>query len=351
MKATWYKYDLQFKQPAGTSRGILNVKQTYFLVVEYEGFLGIGECGILRGLSYDDRPDYESKLDFVCQNIALGFDELYDVLYEYPSIQFGLEMAFAGLESGNPFVFFDNLFAQGKSGILTNGLIWMGEASQMQSRIEEKINDGYKCLKMKIGAIDWREELRLLKSIRTRFSPTELEIRVDANGGFSPEAIRSVLDELANLNVHSIEQPIAKGQWNEMAKLCRETPVPIALDEELIGLNSVDERDEMMATILPQYIILKPSFIGGWMGSEDWIARASGFGSKWWVTSALESNIGLNAIAQWTAELDQNIPQGLGTGGLYLNNIDSPLIIDNARLWSKGTKWKVDQVLHQIRQA
>lgn len=339
MTARWIRYVLNFKQPAGTSRGVLRTKETFFVVLEEDGKRGIGECGILRGLSADDVPDYESRLDDLCRGIEKGVLHWYNELMAYPSIQFGLEQAFRDLNTPEPLSFFDTFFARGEEGQSINGLIWMGDAGFMQEQIEKRLEEGFSCLKMKIGAIDWQEELRILKSIRQRFSHETLELRVDANGGFTPEEAPGVLKELTSLQVHSIEQPIKSGQWEKMTELCRNTSVPIALDEELIGIHNRKDRQQMLDEIRPQYIILKPSFIGGWRGSRDWIDRADKAGIGWWVTSALESNIGLNAIAEWTSTLGNEMPQGLGTGSLYTNNIDGPLMVYKGHLVKVRRDW------------
>lgn len=330
MIATYKKHTLTFKRPSGTSRGVLNIKDTYFLLLKSEENFGIGECGLLKGLSIDDRKDYEVKLQWVCDNISLGEKELYEALIEFPSIQMGIETAFQS-KSKNPYILFPSHFTDGTASIPINGLVWMGEKQFMKQQISEKIAEGFTCIKMKIGAIDFNTEIDLLKSIRKEFSPSDVELRVDANGAFSSNEALEKLKVLSDLHLHSIEQPIKQGQWQEMARLCEETPIPIALDEELIGVFSEEEKSELLDTIRPQYIILKPSLIGGFRGSDKWIDLANEIDAGWWVTSALESNIGLNAIAQYTFLKNNEMPQGLGTGSLYTNNIDSPLEV------SKGT--------------
>jgi len=340
MTATYHQYILKFKQPSGTSRGILKTKESWFIIIESNGIKGIGECGLLRGLSVDDRPDYEQQLKWTCDHIELGLDTLYDKNIEFPSIQFGLEMAFKSLESQNPFELFPSSFTQNKASIPINGLIWMGSERFMKQQIKEKIQAGFSCIKMKIGAIDFVTEINLLKSIRKEYSVKDIELRVDANGAFSPNEALEKLNRLSELELHSIEQPIKSGQFEYMAMLCNQTPLPIALDEELIGVFSVEAKEALLQTIKPQYIILKPSFIGGFKGSQEWINSANQLNIGWWITSALESNVGLNAIAQWTFNLDTNIPQGLGTGSLYTNNFDSPLQIKNGTLhYDNELKW------------
>lgn len=329
---------LDFKRPSGTSRGIMTEKETWFILLEENGKKGIGECGILRGLSADDREDYEEKLNWACQNIHLGEKVLWESLLEFPSIQFGLEMAFLSLKSDNPYVLFPSDFTINAKSIVINGLVWMGESSFMKKQIEEKLAQGFKCIKLKIGAIDFQKELELLQFIRSHFSAKQIEIRVDANGAFY---LNEALDKLKQLNVfelHSIEQPVKKGNLEAMSDLCQKTPFPIALDEELIGVFSLEEKEKLLQKINPQYIILKPSFVGGFRGTLEWIDLANKYNIGWWITSALESNIGLNAISQWTFTLNSTMPQGLGTGGLYTNNFDCPLEVSEGQLWYNRSK-------------
>ena len=340
MQATYQKYILNFKRPSGTSRGVLKTKETWFITINDNGKQGIGECGILRTLSVDDRPDYEEKLKWACENIQLGTAILLKELCEFPSIQFGLEQAFLSLQSQTPFDLFPSEFTKGNQAIPINGLVWMGDKAFMKSQIKEKLATGFSCIKMKIGAIDFETEMELLRAIRKEFSSKEIELRVDANGGFSPANALDKLKRLSELEIHSIEQPIKQGQFNEMARLCEKTPLPIALDEELIGVFSVTKKQEILQTIQPQYIILKPSLIGGFKGSTEWIENAEKQNIAWWITSALESNVGLNAIAQWTFTQGNPMPQGLGTGGLYTNNIEAPLEIDKGSLkYNNSKKW------------
>jgi len=341
MKASYQKYILNFKRPSGTSRGVLTEKETWFLILEDNGKTGIGECGILRTLSIDDRPDYEEKLQWVCQNIHLGKDQLWEQLTAFPSIQFGVEMAFLSLASETPFELFPSEFTRGKKGMEINGLIWMGEASFMKEQIEAKLADGFRCIKLKIGAIDFEKELQLLHFIRQNFDAQTVEIRVDANGAFKLDEALYKLDQLAKYHLHSIEQPIRQGNIEKMAALCRVTPLPIALDEELIGVFGLENKETLLQQIQPQYIILKPSLVGGFKGTQEWIALAEKYNIGWWITSALESNVGLNAIAQFTYTLQNPMPQGLGTGGLYTNNFDCPLYIDKEKiLYNPNYHWK-----------
>lgn len=347
MKATYTRYTLEFKQPSGTSRGILEYKETWFILLEKEGKVGIGECGILRGLSADDRPDYEEKLQWVCNNISLGKEKLWEMLLEFPSIQFGVEMAFLSLASTNPFLLFPSEFTSGTKNITINGLVWMGDKEFMQQQIVQKITQGFRCIKMKIGAIDFAKEIELLASIRQKFSKNQMEIRVDANGAFSENDTLDKLTQLSVLEIHSIEQPIAKNNTDSMAELCKTTPIPIALDEELIGVFTYAEKEALLQKIKPQYIILKPSFVGGIRGTKEWITLAEKLNIGWWITSALESNIGLNAIAQFTFLLQNSLPQGLGTGGLYTNNFECPLEVKAGMLcYDSSKKWEID--IHKL---
>ena len=325
---------LHFKQPAGTSRGVYTTRRVWYLHLTSDsqpGREGIGECAPLPNLSCDDLPHYEQLLSSLCQEAAQsGID--YERLRPYPSILFGLETAFRHFERGTASLW-DTPFSRGEQGIPINGLIWMGSYTQMLSQIEAKMQAGFRCIKLKIGAIHFEEELSLLKIIRRHFSAKEIELRVDANGAFSPAEALEKLQRLSELDLHSIEQPIRAGQWDSMARLSQLSPLPIALDEELIGVHSTSRKKELLETIHPQYIILKPSLHGGLRGSQEWIAAASQLDIGWWITSALESNIGLNAIAQWCATLHNPLPQGLGTGALFTDNIPMPLEVCGDELW------------------
>lgn len=341
---------MQFKTPGGTSRGVLREKRSWFIsVVDSENpeVCGIGECGILAGLSADDRPDFEQALQRACGSINQPLEIQLANLREWPSIRFAVEMAMTDLRNGGQRMLVDSSFTRGKSVIPINGLVWMGGPGFMEKQIEEKIEAGYTCIKLKIGAIDFEEELKLIQGIRSRFSASDIEIRVDANGAFSPEEALDKLSRLAVYDLHSIEQPIAAGQLEAMAQLCAQTPLPIALDEELIGVFHPDAQREMLAEIRPQFIILKPSLVGGWKASEDWIASAKAVDAGWWITSALESNVGLNAIAQWTSTLNVEMPQGLGTGQLYTNNFASPLEIHKGTLRYTENHWNLETLFSQ----
>jgi len=349
MEATYKKYILNFNRPSGTSRGVMTEKETWFLLLEENGKIGIGECGLLRGLSIDDRLDYEEKLQWVCENILLGKDKLWDALLEFPSIQFGVEMAFLSLQSKTPFELFPSNFTEGKSNMLINGLVWMGEESFMKQQIEEKLSQGFSCIKLKIGAIDFEKELGLLRFIRQNFGAKTIEIRVDANGAFSSNEALYKLNQLSEFKLHSIEQPIQKNNTDMMSELCKTTPIPIALDEELIGVFGIQQKEMLLSKIQPQYIILKPSLVGGFKGTLEWIELAEKHNIGWWITSALESNIGLNAITQFTYTLNNKMPQGLGTGGLYNNNFDCPLAIVKGNIgYNLNKNWDISNLGLQL---
>ncbi len=343
LKATYKKQKLQFKRPAGTSRGILKSKDSWFLIIweeENPNILGFGEAGILPGLSIDNPIELEDRLNEVCQNINNYQFYLDEGLQDFPAIRFGLETALIDLDRNGNRVLFPSDFTKGKDSIEINGLVWMGEFDFMRRQIVEKIESGFSCIKLKIGAIDFKEEIALIKSIRNEFSENDIEIRVDANGAFSKESALEKLKELSDYKLHSIEQPIKPGQWKEMANLCEISPLPIALDEDLIGIATKKEKRKLLEIIKPKYIILKPGLLGGFQPSEEWIKLAEKNKIGWWITSALESNIGLNAIAQWAYTLGNKMPQGLGTGQLYTNNFESPLTIEKGRLhYRLEEKW------------
>lgn len=327
---------LHFKSPAGTSRGVYTTRKVWYLhltSIEHPGRVGIGECAPLPDLSCDAVPGYEQLLADICRQVEQRGGELdIDLLRPYPSILFGLETAFRHFSTGD-WALWNTPFSRGEAGIPINGLIWMGDYDQMLAQIETKMKAGFRCVKLKIGAIRFEDELALLRHIRNHFSAREIELRVDANGAFSPVDALDKLKRLSEFELHSIEQPIRAGQWQEMVRLTTESPLPIALDEELIGCSAPDEKQKLLAAIRPQYIILKPSLHGGISGSNEWIEEAQRQRIGWWITSALESNIGLNAIAQWCATLNTSLPQGLGTGALFTDNVAMPLEIKKDCLW------------------
>lgn len=347
MKAEYATYTLLFKSKAVTSRDVLTKRHTYYIrIIEDDGeHFGIGECALFKGLGDDDLPDYEKRVREVCHEINSG-TPLSDIkLPPYTSLRFGVETAIHDLTNGASRRPFPTLWSAGNGEIAINGLIWMGSADEMLARIDEKLRAGFRCVKLKIGGIDFNEELKLLGYIRDRFAPEQLELRLDANGAFTPGNAMNRLERLSRYDIHSIEQPIKQGQWKEMNQICHNSPIPIALDEELIGCRGIREKSELLDAIRPQYIILKPSLCGGFKSADQWISLSTERNIGWWATSALESNIGLNAIAQWVSAKNPVMPQGLGTGMLYINNIPSPLVQERDILrYNPDTKWEIPQL-------
>lgn len=336
MRITLHTRTLHFKQPAKTSRGQYTSRISRYVVVESGGVRGVGECATLPDLSCDERSDYDLLLRQFCNAIERTGRIPYEALRPYPSMLFGIETAFAQLAAGGSTALFDTPFARGEVGIPTNGLVWMGSYDQMLARMQEKLDLGFRCIKLKIGAIDFGKELELLRIIRSAFPKDKVELRVDANGAFAPNEAMVRLEQLARYDLHSIEQPIRQHQWTDMARLCQESPIAIALDEELIGVNIPSEKERLLDTIHPQYVVLKPSLHGGMMGCEEWVSMAKIRGIGSWMTSALESNVGLNAIAHLAARTygtDDIMPQGLGTGQLFTDNIDMPIALRGERMY------------------
>ena len=350
LRCSYQKYTLRFIKPGGTSRGVLHEKETWIISLyddEDRSKIAYGECGLFRGLSIDDRPGYEEKLVQICKQLPSEKYAILSQLTEWPSIYFGVEMVLKDWENNCDHVLFNNDFTEGKTGIDINGLIWMGSKESMMAQIKDKLEQDFTCLKMKIGAIDFESELEILRSIRCQFSPKEIELRVDANGAFSIKEALEKLKRLSPFDIHSIEQPIRAGQISEMAELIEQSPVPVALDEELIGIIDVEAKRKLLEILHPHYIILKPTLVGGFEGSLEWINLIEKQSGNWWITSALESNIGLNAIAQFTATKNNPLPQGLGTGQLYSNNFDSPLQIHKGKLFlDKNNPWN----FHNLKQ-
>jgi o-succinylbenzoate synthase len=312
------------------------------------GRTGEGECAPLPGLSVDDPSLIEQRLAELCDALNRGVDPRSFLDGDatdssnpvgraaFPALQFALETALLDLDHGGRHLWFDNAFARGEASIRINGLIWMGSEREMLRRIAQKLDAGFSCLKLKIGAIDFATELSLLRGLRREFGASQLELRVDANGAFRPDEALERLKRLAEYELHSIEQPIRAGQWEAMARLCEAAPLPIALDEELIGVSDTARRRELLSTVRPHYVILKPSLVGGFASADEWIRLAQEHGIGWWATSALESNLGLDAIAQWTYQklhdLANPLPQGLGTGGVFTNNVPSAVYLQGERL-------------------
>lgn len=334
MKVRLIKHELVFRFPAGTSRGVLKTKPAWFLLFEDKNNTGTGEISRLPGLSFDDKPEFEEKLNSVIRdfNKEKPVYQILDTLIKWPSLHFAVETGLLDLNSENH-IHVRNSFTRGETGIPINGLIWMGDKNWMTRQIDEKLDKGFRCLKMKIGAIDIQTELDILSAIRQRYNSKDLELRVDANGAFKEENVMPILNKLAQLNIHSIEQPVKAGQAELMGRICAKTPLPVALDEELIGVFDRNIQEELLTFISPQYIILKPGLLGGFEMCDTWMNIADSLGTDYWITSSLESNIGLSAIAQWTSALNITMHQGLGTGSLYENNFISPLLIKNDKLW------------------
>lgn len=330
---------LHFKQPAGTSRGVYTTRRSWYVTITDPAdscHVGIGECAPLPDLSCDDIPDYAGVLRGICNRVERTGEIPYDLLEPYPSMLFGLETAMLHYNRRS-YRLFDTPFSRGEQSIPINGLVWMGSYDEMLQRMEEKLQQGFRCIKIKIGAIDFDRELDLIKTLRSHYGKEVVELRVDANGAFSPDDVMRKLDALARCDIHSIEQPIRAGYWETMAAVCAASPIPVALDEELIGINTIDRKKDMLEVVKPAYIVLKPSLHGGMHGVREWISLARERGAGSWVTSALESNIGLNAIAQLTADVygpDITMPQGLGTGALFTDNITLPynLCIEDGRM-------------------
>lgn len=325
-----------FKKPAGTSRGVYTERKSWYVRVTGDAFPdreGWGECAPLPALSCDDLPDYELHLRRICDDVERSGGQLdTDRWRDFPSMLFGLETALRHWERGT-YGLWDTPFSRGEEGICINGLIWMGGYKDMYEQILQKMEAGYRCIKLKIGAIRFEEELELLRFIRRQAPADRVELRVDANGAFAPNEALDKLKQLAELDLHSIEQPVRAGQWEAMARLTEASPLPIAFDEELIGHHTREEKIRLLDTLHPQYIVLKPSLHGGFSGCREWIEEAGRRGIGWWITSALESNVGLNAIAQWCATQKPALPQGLGTGLLFTDNVPMPLEIRKDRLW------------------
>jgi o-succinylbenzoate synthase len=424
LQCDYIKTSLKFLQPAGTSRGVLHEKESWFIRLRNSDdpeTVGIGECSLIPGLSPDSIPVFEQQLRAVCQSVgnfvpgkrdgpgtafpseegltplkkgqshldkergasdneqnpnasygspdekmhgkdkessklsnkesntiqngpnahqdSLTAEILSNIeLSAFPAIRFGLETALRDLEQGGKRLLYPSDFTTGTTGIPINGLIWMGNKREMLSRIAEKLDQGFSVLKMKVGALNFDDELEILHALRKEHPPAQLELRLDANGAWQPDEALEKLKVLSEFGIHSVEQPIPAGTPEEMARVCTNSPIPIALDEELIGVHTPEQKEQLLATIKPHYIILKPSLLGGIKASDEWIGLAEKQGTGWWVTSALESNIGLNAIAQWTATLETSLPQGLGTGSLFANNIPSPLTVTGSRLFYRPEK-------------
>jgi o-succinylbenzoate synthase len=334
-QAKWNKITFKFKRPSGTSRGILTERDSWFLCINKENsknIIGVGECAPLLGLSRDPSHNFEDQLIHVCTQLNQGTFR-NSTIEDYPAIKFGVEMALLDLERGGKRLFFETTFTSGIQSIPINGLVWMGSSDFVKEQISHKVEKGFTCIKMKIGALPFEDELNILRWLRKEYDKTMVELRLDANGAYKPEDAITKLDKLSNFDIHSIEQPIPPGDWDAMAKLCTRSPIAIGLDEELIGIKRKSEKISILTEIAPHYIILKPTLLGGFSATKEWIDIADSMDISWWITSSLESNIGLNALAQWSMTLSSSsLPHGLGTGQLYTNNFPSPLKIYQGRL-------------------
>jgi o-succinylbenzoate synthase len=349
IKAVYRFKEFRFRQPAVTSRGILRSKKVYFLLLyddKMPFIYGIGECSVFPGLSMDDVADFEKKLSEIVELINRGWFNLKTPIFSYPSINFALETALKDLEQKGTRLLYPSDFTAGKDHIRINGLIWMGSQEEIQNQIDLKLALGFRCLKLKIGGLNFNDELTILAQLRRRYRVTDLEIRLDANGAFQPEEALENLYRLSELQIHSVEQPILPSQIEEMAALCETSPIPIALDEELIGKYPIENKHQLLKLINPQYLVLKPGLLGGIDSCNEWISLAEEMHIGWWITSSLETNIGLNVISQWCYTLKPKIAQGLGTGQLFENNIDSPLAVTGEKLYYfSRKKWDVSEFL------
>ncbi|HYG19693.1 MAG TPA: o-succinylbenzoate synthase [Ohtaekwangia sp.] len=346
------KKTFRFGFDARTSRGRMHDKTSWFIRLWHDNdptIVGIGECGPLPGLSPDAQPGFEAVLSTVLQEInerqfSPG-DEVSELVPAgFPSITFGLETALLDLRHGGRRIIFDNPFVTGNP-LPINGLIWMGNRDFMIRQIDEKIAQGFTCIKLKVGGLDFDHECNILQYIRDRYAGN-ITLRLDANGAFKPETALDKLNTLARFDIHSIEQPVQPG-LEILPELCLKSPIAIALDEELIDVSpDFASRQSLLTRVKPQFLVLKPTLHGGFSGCAGWIAAAEQNGIGWWITSALESNIGLNAICQFTASYSIRMPQGLGTGMIYMDNIPSPLVAGNGQIcYEQNLPWDTGMLL------
>jgi O-succinylbenzoate synthase len=343
--ASHTSYTLEFSRPAGTSRGILHRKQSWFVKLAEGDVTGIGEVSFIPGLTGEGPVEMERRIGHVCKLISRGELDPRSTFSTARGLQFALETALLDLDRGGRRLLYPSEFTRGRSGIRINGLIWMGDRDFMLEQIREKLDAGFRVLKMKVGALDLEEELEVLDRVRREFNEADLEIRLDANGAWSPQEAAMKMARFAAYGIHSIEQPISAGQAEAMAALCADPVIPIALDEELLGPGTPVACKNLIEAIRPAYLVLKPGLLGGFGVAREWIRLAGKVHAGWWVTSALESSIGLNAIAQWVAALEPVMTQGLGTGQIYRNNIPSPLEMEGDRLWFRPEgKWDLSPI-------
>jgi o-succinylbenzoate synthase len=353
LRASITKKIFEFNFVARTSRGRMKERAAWFVKLWDDAkpeVFGLGECAPLPGLSIDDKPDYEVVLNQVAQNVSALNPTSATILKDvaalipqgYPSIVFGLETAMLDLQNGGKRMIFDNSFLKAQS-IPINGLVWMGDLDLMLQQASIKIDEGFRCIKIKVGGINFEKECDILNYIRKKYYREEITLRLDANGSFKTEEALYKLYDLSKFKIHSIEQPI-KVKQPELEELCRKSPIPVALDEELIGIESAEQKKDLLMKVKPQFVILKPSLHGGIQGSQEWISIADSLNIGWWITSALESNIGLNAICQFTANYPVSIPQGLGTGSLYENNFESPLEVVKGEIrYNPKLSWSLEE--------
>ena len=346
VRASYIAHPLIFIRPAGTSRGVLEQKPCWFIrLTSEDGTTGIGEVSYIPGISVEDQEEMDIKLDHICKLISRGEMDPLQPLPSMPGVQFALETAVRDMETGGKRILYRSPFTEGQAGIPTNGLIWMGAKPFMISQIRDKMQLGFKVLKLKVGSLEFSDELEMVRWIRSEFGAGDLEIRLDANGAWKPDEAGEKMERFARSGIHSIEQPIAPGQLEDLARLCRDSAIPVALDEELIGISDPVERSALLGQVRPAYVILKPGLLGGFSVVSHWISLAETLRTGWWITSALESNIGLNAIAQWTWQLGVTRHQGLGTGALYTNNIASPLVCSGEQLWFRPeNRWDLNSI-------
>ena len=346
--ATWKELTLTPRFPLGTSKGVISERTVWYLIAWHADrpqVRGIGEAALFPGHSKEFPADVRTKLLELCADTTNWEQRLHDDLVHVPSVRFAVEQCLRDLQVSGSKVLFPSEFTLGRQGIPINGLVWMGDKATMRQRIKAQIDGGNRCVKMKIGAIGIADELQLLADVRRDFSAKELTLRVDANGAFTSGDVMPVLEQLAELEVESIEQPVPPGLYEVMAELCASSPLPIALDEDLIGNNTREAKKDLLDHVKPQHIVIKPSLVGGWAAAQEWIDLAQERGIGWWITSALESSIGLNAIAQWAATLGVAIPQGLGTGSVYTDNIPSPLNVEAGELrYRPEVAWNLDRI-------
>jgi len=353
IKARLAYREFEFLRPAATSRGTYLRKKVYYIILYHTDdptIAGIGECSLFRGLSYDDKKGFENRLQQTIDRINQGEYGLDSTLTDWPSISFALETAWKDIRVNGSKLLFPSGFTEGRDSIGINGLIWMGSREDIIRQIREKLEEGFTCLKLKVGNLNLDDELDILELLRKDYPADELEIRLDANGAFKPRQALELLKILSDFDLHSIEQPIPAGHPEQMASLCEASPVPIALDEELIGKHTTPLRRKTLDVIRPKFLVLKPGLLGGLSSCAEWIRLAGETGTRWWITSSLETNIGLNAIAQWTYTLQNKMAQGLSTGSLYLSNIPSPLYLSGERLYfDPGRNWDLSGLNEAVR--